>query len=109
MSYCASEGTINQIAYTVAIRAGSAVGNIGQRLQALEQLCKEVATQYGYSCTMSSLDFKSPYEAIAVLEFKCKNVASTTVCYATYGVDAYLTQLINFNCYKLYPTWPQGY
>jgi len=57
---------------------------------------------------MDGLDFKSPYEVKATLELKCRNTMSTTVCYATYDVGAYLTQLIGFRCYKLYPTWPQG-
>jgi len=108
MSYCANEGTINQIAYAVAIRAGSVVGNIGQRLQALEKACREMASQYGYTCTMDGLDYKGPSEARATLEFRCKNTFSTTICYATYDVGAYLTQLIGFQCQRLYPTWPQG-
>jgi len=101
MSYCASEGTVNQIAQTIALRVGSVVGNIGQRLNALERACRELATQYGYSCSMDGLDFKSPYETKATLELKCRNTTSTTVCYATYDVGVYLTQLIGFNCIQL--------
>jgi len=99
MSACAKVGTMYQIALALESRISYVGGDFTRQIDAAEQLCNELASRHGYTCTIHSADIKPTGDVRYVLAIQCNDSATITTCYATYTGIGY-NRLIDFYCYR---------